>query len=76
MDVHAELERAHPFCYKHPMFLTGIPIAIIVATITGLICRTIGMDARAAKPKILLAALIGLLAGGVLPSLLPYLLAP
>ena len=58
------------------MFLTGIPIAIIVATITGLICRAVGMDARSAKPKILMAALIGLLAGGIIPSLLPYLLTP
>ena len=58
------------------MFLTGIPIAILVATITGLICRAAGMDARSAKPKILMAALIGLLAGGITPSLLPYLLTP
>lgn len=58
------------------MFLTGIPIAIITATITGLICRAAGMDGREAKPKVLLAALIGLLAGATIPGLLPYLLAP
>ncbi|MCF6316571.1 MAG: hypothetical protein L3J30_09875 [Marinosulfonomonas sp.] len=58
------------------MFLTGIPIAILIATITGLICRAIGMDGRTAKPKILMAALFGLIAGGIIPSLLPYLLTP
>jgi len=58
------------------MFLTGIPVAILVGTLTGLICRAAGMDARAAKSKILLAALFGLLAGGIIPSLLPYLLQP
>ncbi len=58
------------------MFLTGIPIAIIASTITGLICRAVGMNARTAKPKILMAALFGLIAGGIIPSLLPYLLTP
>ncbi len=58
------------------MFLTGIPVAILVGTLTGLICRTVGMDARSAKPKILMAALFGLIAGGIIPSLLPYLLQP
>jgi len=58
------------------MFLTGAPIAILVAALTGLICRTAGMDAREAKPKILTAALIGLMIGGTIPSLLPYLLQP
>lgn len=58
------------------MFLTGIPIAILIATLTGLLCRAAGMDARSAKPKILLAALFGLIAGGTIPSLLPFLLQP
>ena len=58
------------------MFLTGIPIAILIAIITGLICRAAGMDGREAKPKILMAALFGLLGGGIIPSLLPYLLTP
>jgi len=58
------------------MFLTGIPVAILIATLTGLICRAVGMDAREAKPKILMAALIGLLTGATIPSLLPYLLQP
>lgn len=58
------------------MFLTGIPIAIIVAIITGLICRAAGMDGREAKPKILTAAFFGLLVGGTIPSLLPFLLTP
>ena len=58
------------------MFLTGIPIAILFATITGLICRAAGMSGREAKPKVLLAALIGVIVGGVIPSLLPFLLTP
>lgn len=58
------------------MFLTGVPIAIIVAIITGLICRAVGMDPRSAKPKILTAAFFGLLAGGIIPSLLPFILTP
>ena len=58
------------------MFLTGIPIAILVAIITGLICRAAGMDPRSAKPKILMAALLGLVIGGTIPSLLPFLLQP
>lgn len=58
------------------MFLTGIPIAILVGTLTGLLCRAAGMEARAAKPKILMAAFFGLLVGGVIPSLLPFLLRP
>lgn len=58
------------------MFLTGVPIAIIVAIVTGLICRAVGMDGRTAKPKILMAALLGLMVGGTIPSLLPLLLQP
>lgn len=58
------------------MFLTGVPIAILVAILTGLICRAAGMDARSAKPKILTAAFFGLLVGGIIPSLLPLLLQP
>lgn len=58
------------------MFLTGVPIAIIVAIVTGLICRAAGMDPRSAKPKILTAALIGLILGGMIPSILPFILTP
>ncbi len=58
------------------MFLTGVPVAILVGALTGLICRAAGMDGRAAKSKILMAALVGLLVGGMIPSLLPFLLRP
>ncbi len=58
------------------MFLTGIPIAALIAILTGLICRAIGMDARAAKPVILLSALGGFLLGATVPYLLPHLLTP
>ena len=58
------------------MFLTGVPIAILTAVITGLICRAAGMDPRAAKPVILLSALGGFLMGATVPYLLPYLLTP
>lgn len=58
------------------MFLTGLPIAILVGTLTGLICRAAGMEARTAKSKILMAALFGLIAGGMIPSLLPFVLRP
>jgi len=58
------------------MFLTGIPIAILVATLTGITCKVIGMEPRAAKPIILLSALIGFLLGAIIPATLPYLLTP
>jgi len=58
------------------MFLTGIPIAALTAILTGLICRAIGMDARAAKPVILLSALGGFLLGATVPYVLPHLLTP
>ncbi len=58
------------------MFLTGIPVAALTAIITGLICRAIGMEARAAKPVILLAALAGFVLGALIPALLPGMLSP
>jgi len=58
------------------MFLTGIPIAILIATLTGITCNLIGMDPRTAKPKVLLGALIGLLLGAGIPVALPYFLSP
>jgi len=57
-------------------FRVGIPIAALTAILTGLICRAIGMDARAAKPVILLSALGGFLLGATVPYVLPHLLTP
>lgn len=57
------------------MLLTGAPIAIITALVTGLICRAIGMDPRSAKPVILISALIGFIFGALLAATLPYLLS-
>lgn len=57
------------------MFLTGVPVAIITALITGLICRAIGMDPRQAKPVILMAALAGFLLGVGFSAVLPWLLS-
>lgn len=58
------------------MFLTGIPTAILAATLTGITCKLLGMEPRAAKPVILLTALAGFLLGAVVPATLPYLLSP
>ena len=58
------------------MFLTGIPFAALIAITTGLICRATGMDARTAKPVILLSALGGFLIGATIPYVLPLLLTP
>ncbi len=58
------------------MFLTGIPTAILVASLTGITCKLLGMEPRTAKPVILLAALVGFGLGAVIPATLPYFLTP